>query len=189
MSESKKSVSITSTMRKLGILFRLHSFLPFLVLILLLLCKSSNLILSPLPMMIAGTLFIIISVCKVFLFSQEVTTKISLVMTIVIEPVASLAVIILSSAILYHQMGVIDANGDIVKEFGVSLYFSIVTFTTLGYGDFRPTEAARGIAALEAIIGFICLGLLIGTTIHLLQNLKPKFLQQIRLKRKNHNRQ
>lgn len=187
MSESKKSVSITSVGRKLGILFRLHSFLPFLVLILLFLFKSSNSIWFPLPMMIAGTLFIIISVCKVFLWSQEVTTKISLVRVIVIEPAASLAVIIISSAIIYHQMGIIDANGDIVKEFGVSLYFSIVTFTTLGYGDFHPTEAARAIAALEAIIGFICLGLLIGTTIHLLQNLQPKFLQQIRLKSKNCN--
>jgi hypothetical protein len=33
------------------------------------------------------------------------------------------------------------------------MYFSTVTFTTLGYGDFRPCEHARLYAAAEAMLG------------------------------------
>jgi len=40
-----------------------------------------------------------------------------------------------------------------------ALYFSVVTFTTLGYGDIRPATAAGEIAAMaEVIIGYMMLG-------------------------------
>ena len=41
------------------------------------------------------------------------------------------------------------------------LYFSIVTFTTLGFGDFTPC-AARLVAASEALLGTLHLGLFVG---------------------------
>lgn len=41
-----------------------------------------------------------------------------------------------------------------------SIYFSIVTITTLGYGDITPqTDVARSLAALESIFGIILIGL------------------------------
>lgn len=40
-------------------------------------------------------------------------------------------------------------------------YFSTVTFSTLGYGDFSPTPAARPIASIEAIVGNLHLGVLV----------------------------
>lgn len=44
--------------------------------------------------------------------------------------------------------------------FGDSLYFSVVTITTLGYGDFSPVSASgKTIAALEALLGVILMGL------------------------------
>lgn len=42
-----------------------------------------------------------------------------------------------------------------------SLYFSMVTWTTLGYGDFAPNEAARFYAAFEALIGYLYLGVFV----------------------------
>ncbi len=40
-----------------------------------------------------------------------------------------------------------------------ALYFSVVTFTTLGYGDIRPSTAAGEMAAMaEVIIGYMMLG-------------------------------
>ncbi|WP_341235047.1 potassium channel family protein [uncultured Sulfitobacter sp.] len=39
------------------------------------------------------------------------------------------------------------------------LYFSFVTFTTLGYGDFSPVGVCKGFAALEAIVGYLSLGI------------------------------
>lgn len=44
-----------------------------------------------------------------------------------------------------------------------SVYFSVVTFTTLGYGDIHPTDAYMKIACgFEALIGAVSVGLLIG---------------------------
>ena len=45
---------------------------------------------------------------------------------------------------------------------GLALYYSIVTLTTLGYGDIVPTNSfARMLAAVEAIVGQIYLVVLV----------------------------
>ena len=44
----------------------------------------------------------------------------------------------------------------------MSLYFSIVTITTVGYGDITPvTRVARAFANLEAVIGQLYLVILV----------------------------
>ncbi|MDN3610788.1 ion channel [Vibrio ostreicida] len=46
-------------------------------------------------------------------------------------------------------------------EFLNSLYFSVVTFTTLGYGDISPIGFARFIAAFEAFLGSFTMALFV----------------------------
>ena len=47
-----------------------------------------------------------------------------------------------------------------VITFGDSLYFSVVTITTLGYGDFLPiSTTGKAIVTLEALLGIILMGL------------------------------
>lgn len=45
------------------------------------------------------------------------------------------------------------------------VYFSMVTFTTLGYGDFSPFVATRIVAATEAVCGMIFVGLFLGIVV------------------------
>jgi hypothetical protein len=45
-----------------------------------------------------------------------------------------------------------------LPDFGASLYFSTVTFSTLGYGDIVPTADWRMFAALESIDGLLLIG-------------------------------
>ena len=45
------------------------------------------------------------------------------------------------------------------------IYFSTVTFTTLGYGDFQPLPTARIFAAVQSIIGYIYLGIFVGIAV------------------------
>lgn len=47
------------------------------------------------------------------------------------------------------------------KVYFSSLYFSVVTFTTLGYGDLTPIGFARALAALEAFMGSFTLALFV----------------------------
>lgn len=45
-----------------------------------------------------------------------------------------------------------------IERLEVALYFSTVTFSTLGYGDIVPSEDWRVLAALEGINGFLLIG-------------------------------
>lgn len=49
------------------------------------------------------------------------------------------------------------------------LHFSYVTLTTLGYGDLTPVGHCRIFSAIESIIGYFCLGILVsvGLSIYL----------------------
>lgn len=46
-----------------------------------------------------------------------------------------------------------------------ALYFSVVTFATLGYGDMAPREEYRLVAAFQAIYGYVFLGAFVGTLV------------------------
>ena len=49
-----------------------------------------------------------------------------------------------------------------LAEFATSLYFSVVTFTTLGYGDLHPaTGAAQALATIESFLGALLMALLV----------------------------
>ncbi|PCJ29209.1 MAG: hypothetical protein COA99_19640 [Moraxellaceae bacterium] len=48
-----------------------------------------------------------------------------------------------------------------------SIYFSVITITTLGYGDISPvTETARLISAVEALSGIVLIGLFLNSLAH-----------------------
>ena len=59
-------------------------------------------------------------------------------------------------------------NTDITSP-GIALYFSIVSFSTLGYGDFAPAAPSRFWAASLAVIGNLHLGLFVASIFLLFQ--------------------
>ena len=81
-------------------------------------------------------------------------------------------------AALYYKNGLCEENGARCESALVmpmsdngtretptvrdAMYFSVLTFTTLGYGDIRPEAPYRIAAALEALYGYVFLGLLVG---------------------------
>jgi len=62
--------------------------------------------------------------------------------------------IIVMSALCYHFSGAILSDG-MPQRIGFldSLYMSIITYTTVGYGDFLPLGWVRMVAAFEALSG------------------------------------
>ena len=55
------------------------------------------------------------------------------------------------------------------------LYFSVVTFTTLGYGDITPkSREAKAIAVMQALIGFLFVPILISQLVNLLRDIREE---------------
>jgi hypothetical protein len=48
-----------------------------------------------------------------------------------------------------------------IRQFLTCCYFSVVTFTTLGYGDLTPLGLSRLLAAIEAVVGSFTLALFV----------------------------
>lgn len=70
----------------------------------------------------------------------------------VLAIIAVYAVTISLFAVIFYGIGI--RNGDAVAtNYRDYLYFSAVTFTTLGYGDFQPCDMAKLFAAGEAVVG------------------------------------
>jgi hypothetical protein len=57
--------------------------------------------------------------------------------------------------------GVATQTGEPVGGFVSALYFSGVTFSTVGYGDFVPTPHTRLVAMCEALVGAFTIGLFV----------------------------
>jgi len=74
---------------------------------------------------------------------------------------AMFGLVLIGYAYLYQRLGIIGPGDVESREFGTCLYFSVVTFTTVGYGDFRPAIGSRPVAALEAITGYVYFGLFV----------------------------
>lgn len=64
-------------------------------------------------------------------------------------------------AAMYRVYGINGAD-EVVYGVAECLYFSIVTWTTLGYGDFSPTVDVRFFAAIEALLGYTYMAIIIG---------------------------
>jgi Ion channel len=60
---------------------------------------------------------------------------------------------ILYYALQYSHGGVVDADKHPISSFQDALYYSIITWTTVGYGDFTPLPQMRLVAAFEALTG------------------------------------
>lgn len=78
-------------------------------------------------------------------------------------------------AVLYSELGIAEAaTGREVRGLGVCLYFSVSTFTTLGYGDFLPLPETRLVAAVEALTGYVLLGISLASAFFLISHHSQK---------------
>lgn len=82
----------------------------------------------------------------------------------------SALITILFSTFIYSCFGIksgIDQYGNPIleRDFWTGLYFSFVTFTTLGYGDYSPVGFVRLIATLQALSGLILTSLFMVTLV------------------------
>jgi hypothetical protein len=60
--------------------------------------------------------------------------------------------------LLARQAGTGTLGGAVAPSLNASLYFSLETYSSLGYGDIVPTGALRLLAGAEALNGLLLLG-------------------------------
>lgn len=65
-------------------------------------------------------------------------------------------------AMIAFDYGIRSGGETILPTLSQSYYFSIVTFTTLGYGDFSPHKDLILVFALEGLIGYMFFALIMG---------------------------
>lgn len=74
--------------------------------------------------------------------------------------------LVLVFATIHHAFGMNPPAGSAAAaapvDFATSLYFSIVTWTTLGYGDVTAAPPLRLLAGMEAAVGYVYFGLIVG---------------------------
>ncbi|EEX09213.1 Ion transport 2 domain protein [Ruegeria lacuscaerulensis ITI-1157] len=70
-------------------------------------------------------------------------------------------------AAVYGSYGYHDLCVEGARRPSDVLYFSYVTFTTVGFGDLRPIGVCRALAVAEAITGYILLGLFVAAAVGL----------------------
>ena len=90
----------------------------------------------------------------------------------------SAAMAVLAAALVFREGGLVDPKVTCVEGACAAmpeaiLYFAIVTFSTLGYGDISPPPDLRLGASLLAVFGNIHLGLLAGAVFFALQADRP----------------
>jgi len=100
--------------------------------------------------------FFILSFSIKFLFllfnALNSSSKVSLALQLFKLFLCSL-IFISGFAMFYQNEGILRPDQTLTNIGKDCLYFSIVTWTTLGYGDFQPTEGARVFAGIQAMLG------------------------------------
>ena len=83
---------------------------------------------------------------------------------------------VVAFSVLYYGFGEITLNATPIEGFGHALYFSVVTWSTLGYGDIVPANAiTRTIASVEAIFGYLFMGILVAFVLDTIRSAQRRF--------------
>ncbi len=70
--------------------------------------------------------------------------------------------LIFTFALLYTNTGINAGYNNVVHDLNTSFYFSVVTWTSLGYGDVSPTPDSRLWVMLEVFIGYFHMSIVLG---------------------------
>lgn len=91
--------------------------------------------------------------------------------------IIAFVVIIVFFAILFYFLTLIghgiifSYTDDRIPDFLDCIYFSVITISSLGYGDIRPTDISKFACSIEVLLGLIFIGLFIAKLASLKQDL------------------
>ncbi|MDD5598775.1 MAG: potassium channel family protein [Victivallaceae bacterium] len=124
---------------------------------------------SPEDLIITG--FFIVTILVMVLVSRlRENNPNTYILEIIIDWYCLILLFIFLFALYYlESKALVDSAGNGQEDLQACTFFSCVTFTGLGYGDIVPRPAFRMVAAMQSIIGYICMGGVAATIYSLIQ--------------------
>ncbi len=118
-----------------------------------------------------GIWTVLFLLCGAALFSSYRFFNTPNKMESLIHFLACVALLLVIFTSVYQAVGLCcDAEGKVFKPSSLDAwYFSIVTWTTLGYGDLSPPNILKPFTMLQAVLGQIFMAMIIGKTVFILQ--------------------
>ncbi len=102
-------------------------------------------------------------------FTRQLLLTFSRYVTIILGIITAYIVLLLLLVQVEHR-----AQGATIRNIGEALWYSLVTFTTVGYGDLYPvTPIGRLIASTFLILGIGLLGFFVGFMVEFIAGIKP----------------
>jgi hypothetical protein len=123
---------------------------------------------------ITNTLLLLSFLLYVYLCLKQFEFEISFINPLLffLMSLAFVVIFITQFALIYNHFGLLSLDNCVIYDVLDCLYFSIITFTTVGYGDFRPTSDVRLYAGFEALTGVVFFSLFIPTFIHITNHIR-----------------
>ncbi len=155
--------------------------MSFQVFIFVLLACGQNIVLAALALFFSARFSGDVFACYLIMlcaFVATVPTWIALFKRLVgsgwmlVSVISHSTCVVLVCTAIYMGFGLKEATEPLT--FGDYLYFSIVTWTTLGYGDLQPVPDLRLLAALQALAGYVSLGLVVSLIISINLSRPPR---------------
>ncbi len=100
------------------------------------------------------------------LHSRQSKTE-TLQLYILIEAVLMLLLLHVLEAGIWGMFYYLHAKG--LPDFATAIYFSLVSYTTIGYGDVLLSPSLRIVGAMEGVVGTFMFGLSVGLMVAILQ--------------------
>ncbi|WP_380056636.1 ion channel [Falsihalocynthiibacter sp. SS001] len=86
------------------------------------------------------------------------------------------AMVVFSHTVQVWLWAVALVWSDAILDWSTAVYFSVVTYTTLGYGDITLGEEHRVFASFASITGLLTFGLSTAFLVGLVTRLMPNFI-------------
>ena len=117
-------------------------------------------------------LFFVVTILMMVLIAMtREETPSTYIIKIIIDWYGVILLFVFLFSLYYYKCNAL-VGGGIGKQVGLqtSCYFSCITFTGLGYGDIVALPKFRMVAAMQSIIGYICMGGVAATIYSLIQS-------------------
>ena len=125
--------------------------------------------------LLAGLLLILAFVILIFIIPLFMNLSRGYFILLLVFLAGHMVVTLFAYAMQYFHAGIAGSGGVVIYSFRDSLYFSVTTWTTLGYGDFIPIPRMRLVTSLEALTGVISMAIAISFIwLWCTENLVPK---------------